>query len=84
MDEEERSSQAADRREWRDVWLVGVADIGGEDGGRGWKGRRKLAAKWPRTNSKNKSPRAATSTLDRSTLATEGCTRPSRVLASDN
>lgn len=39
----------------------------------GGKGRRKLAAKWPRTNSKNKSP-GATSTLDRSTLATEGCT----------
>lgn len=37
--------------------------------------RRKLAAKWPRTNSKNKSP-GATSTLDRSTLATEGCATP--------
>lgn len=62
---------------------MGVAGIEGEDGVRGWKGRRKLAAKWPRTNSKNKSPQA-TSTLDRSTLAAEGCTRPSRVLASDN
>lgn len=47
----------------------GVVGIEGEDGARGWKGKKE--AKWPRTNSKNKSP---ASTLDRSTLATEGCT----------